>query len=140
MFVNANFVAMAKIFLLGGRCSTVPLRDFWTFDLGKEGRKRRKLLHPLIEATCQIGPFLQSIIDECMCVMIDSGLWTSLLARGTPVNVQEHSMIHWNDCLYVFGGVFAQAGECPLWIYQIQVILMLSRNTFHHPSHGCLTT
>lgn len=52
---------------------------------------------------------------------LDSGLWTSLMARGTPVNLQEHSMIYWNDCLYVFGGVFAQAGECPLWIYRIQV-------------------
>ena len=56
----------------------------------------------------------------------DTGLWTSLLARGTPVNVQEHSMIYWNDRLYVFGGVFAQAGECPFWLYHIQV----RRNVF----------
>ena len=53
---------------------------------------------------------------------IDSGLWTSLSGRkGTPVNVQEHSMVFYRDNLYVFGGFFSHPDECPLWIYHTQV-------------------
>ena len=30
-------------------------------------------------------------------------------------------MVYWEDCVYVFGGIFAPADECPLWTYQITV-------------------
>nr|CAH0110257.1 unnamed protein product [Daphnia galeata] len=70
------------VYLLGGRSSNIPLKDFWVMDL-------------------------------------DTGIWTSLGSKGTPLNVQEHSMVYWNDCVYVFGGIFAPADECPLWTYTI---------------------
>ncbi|KAI9564367.1 hypothetical protein GHT06_008106 [Daphnia sinensis] len=70
------------VYLLGGRSSNIPLKDFWVMDL-------------------------------------DTGIWTSLGCKGAPLNVQEHSMVYWNDCVYVFGGIFAPADECPLWTYTI---------------------
>ncbi|XP_032778390.2 LOW QUALITY PROTEIN: RING finger protein B [Daphnia magna] len=70
------------VYLLGGRSSNIPLKDFWVMDL-------------------------------------DTGIWTSLGCKGAPLNVQEHSMVYWKDCVYVFGGIFAPADECPLWTYTI---------------------
>ena len=64
------------------------------------------------------------INHELRFLVIDSGIWTSLGGgRGMPVNVQEHSMVFYRDNLYVFGGLFSQPDECPLWIYHTKVPL-----------------
>lgn len=32
-------------------------------------------------------------------------------------------MVYWNDNVYVFGGIFVAADECPLWTYHVPVKL-----------------
>lgn len=51
----------------------------------------------------------------------ETGVWSPLMTRGAPLNVQEHSMVYWNDNVYVFGGIFVAADECPLWTYHVPV-------------------
>ena len=63
-------------------------------------------------------------------IIIETGAWTCLSrSNRTPINVQEHSMVYWKDNLYVFGGMFSPPNECPLWIYQIQVLFSCSLST-----------
>ena len=41
--LKTNFPSTAQVYLLGGRCSSIPLRDFWTFDLGKSSMPKFSL-------------------------------------------------------------------------------------------------
>lgn len=67
---------------------------------------------------------ITAILPIGFSTIADTGIWTSLSSKGAPLNVQEHSMVYWDDCVYVFGGIFAAADECPLWTYQISVIAL----------------
>ena len=49
--------------------------------------------------------------------------WEQLRGSGdAPSCLQEHTMVGYMDCLYVFGGeVGFSSIETPLWIYEIKV-------------------
>ena len=54
----------------------------------------------------------------------DSGQWEELRGEGSrPLNLQEHTMVSWQQQLYVFGGEvgFSSGAQTPLWCYDIKV-------------------
>ncbi|XP_033100788.1 uncharacterized protein LOC117104195 [Anneissia japonica] len=53
---------------------------------------------------------------------ITTNVWTSLECFGTaPPLLQNHTMVHYNDKIYIFGGElgFGTSDETPLWSYDL---------------------
>ena len=82
----------------------MALRDFWKYQLGK--------------ISCQGGSRSSHVLAE--------GVNTWEVVRGTgspPGCLQGHTMVEYNDILYIFGGElsFCNDQETPLWMFDIKV-------------------
>ena len=62
---------------------------------------------------------------------VGGGKWTQLKPNSTddewPPALQEHTMVHYNGKLYIFGGEIGMTDDfaTPLWIYSTQVSISL---------------
>ncbi|KAF0292163.1 Leucine-zipper-like transcriptional regulator 1 [Amphibalanus amphitrite] len=63
---------------------------------------------------------------------LDSGQWEELRGEGSrPLNLQEHTMVGWQERLYVFGGEvgFSSGAQTPLWCYDTKTDIWTKLST-----------
>ena len=64
---------------------------------------------------------LPEVVIKVLLKCTGGGQWTSLKPRNPPPALQEHTLVHHNGFLYMFGGEVTLNNQTPLWIYSIQV-------------------
>ena len=92
------------LYLHGGRNGNVALRDFWKYLPGK------------LHGSHGLGGDYVLVAGE--------NSWESVRGSGSPPGcLQGHSMVEYQDILYVFGGElsFCNDQETPLWMFHIKV-------------------
>ena len=93
-----------NLYLLGGKNGNLALKDFWKYNLSK------------FLQTCYVIKLIiiSQTVDET---------WQQIHPNGDKIPpLQEHTAIHYNDKIYIFGGEvgFSSITETPLWSFDIK--------------------